>query len=576
MPVLFRMHSRLRIGSAVAAAAFSLSCSASVAPSEVSEYGSIVIRSPGAPAPTLAELEKAVTIYGQDGQIWNQLATARFTAKDYDGAISGYRKALELGALQANFKAICEYNTACAYALKGDKEAAYKWLNTSVDHGFRNLAGLRVDTDLNTLHSDPRWETLAATKDVSKLDRNAGWRYDLWFLNRELRRIHFDPYRYHSKKDQDEWVSKLDSSIPKMSDNEIRVAFMETFARYGDGHTSIGLTNMHQPGQVASVAPQKPWMTPLQFFSFQEGVYVLAAASEYKDLLGAQVLEVGGKPVADVLASAEKIISKDNPQGLLSNIARVLGSSAVLGGLHAIPSDEVVPMKFRKSDGTVVDVALKPVGNFDVATAVRMHSTGEEPLYLRHREKPYWFEYLPESKTVYFQYNGVRNDPSENTTQFAKRMFDFITANDVERLVVDARWNGGGNSFLNLPLVNGIISSPKVNSQGHLFVVIGRSTFSAAQNFVTDIGRSCQPIFVGEPSGSRPNFVGESVQIALPYSGMRGSISDLYWQRSWPMDERIWIAPQLPAPPTFAAYAAGSDPAMDAIRNYLASGSTEH
>ena len=51
----------------------------------------------------------------------------------------------------------------------------------------------------------------------------------------------------------------------------------------------------------------------------------------------------------------------------------------------------------------------------------------------------------------------------------------------------------------------------------------------------------------------------------LPYSKMTGSISDLYWQSSWPMDYRTWIAPQLYAPPTFATYATNRDPALDAI-----------
>jgi hypothetical protein len=32
------------------------------------------------------------------------------------------------------------------------------------------------------------------------------------------------------------------------------------------------------------------------------------------------------------------------------------------------------------------------------------------------------------------------------------------------------------------------------------------------------------------------------------------SVSDLYWQSSWPDDHRPWIAPLLYTPPTFAAF----------------------
>jgi hypothetical protein len=75
-------------------------------------------------------------------------------------------------------------------------------------------------------------------------------------------------------------------------------------------------------------------------------------------------------------------------------------------------------------------------------------------------------------------------------------------------------------------------------------------------------------LFVGEPTGSSPNFIGETIRVELPYSKMTGSVSDLYWQTSWPMDHRPWIAPLLYTPPTFAAYRQGRDPALEAILNY--------
>ena len=43
------------------------------------------------------------------------------------------------------------------------------------------------------------------------------------------------------------------------------------------------------------------------------------------------------------------------------------------------------------------------------------------------------------------------------------------------------------------------------------------------------------------------------------------NVSDLYWESSWPMDHRAWIAPELYTPPTFQAYRANRDPAMEAI-----------
>jgi hypothetical protein len=138
----------------------------------------------------------------------------------------------------------------------------------------------------------------------------------------------------------------------------------------------------------------------------------------------------------------------------------------------------------------------------------------------------------------------------------------------VDRLVVDLRWNNGGNTYLSMPLLHALIRSRKLNRPGSLFVIIGRGTFSAAQNTATFIERHTQAVFVGEPTGSSPNFVGEDNPTLLPYSKLPVSISDLYWQTSWPTDHRPWIAPLLYAPPSFELYRANRDPAMEAILAY--------
>ena len=104
-----------------------------------------------------------------------------------------------------------------------------------------------------------------------------------------------------------------------------------------------------------------------------------------------------------------------------------------------------------------------------------------------------------------------------------------------------------------------LIGCRKVNRRGRLFVIIGRATFSAAQNGASMIERHTEASFVGEPTGSSPNFVGETIPITLPYSKLEANVSDLYWQTSWPMDYRSWIAP------TFEAFRQNRDPATEAI-----------
>ena len=110
-----------------------------------------------------------------------------------------------------------------------------------------------------------------------------------------------------------------------------------------------------------------------------------------------------------------------------------------------------------------------------------------------------------------------------------------------------------------------LISNGKVNQRGRLFVIIGRRTVSAAQNMATYFERYTNAIFVGEPTGSSPNFIGEEVPLTLPYSKLIANVSHLFWQSSWPQDQRVWLPPQIYVTPRFADLRAGRDAALDAI-----------
>ena len=96
-------------------------------------------------------------------------------------------------------------------------------------------------------------------------------------------------------------------------------------------------------------------------------------------------------------------------------------------------------------------------------------------------------------------------------------------------------------------------------------MLIGRDTFSAAQNAANWLRAHTEAIFAGEPTGSSPNFVGEESSFALPYSRLRVNVSDRYWQGGWPTDAAVWLAPRIYLPPTLDALRAGRDDLLDLV-----------
>jgi tetratricopeptide (TPR) repeat protein len=494
---------------------------------------------------------------------WNSLADAAYGNKDYRRAISAYEKALELGA---GFPSNAAYNIACCYALLGEKEQALTWLQKSFDMGFRNLAHSQTDSDLLSLHDDPRFKKIVGLADVSKMTRDEGWRYDLALLAREVKRKGYVPgvARQFSKEAFDAAVAKLDNEIPKLSDAQILIELMKLMRKLGDGHSGI-LGRLDNAEAALAV--------PLQFYLFKEGLFIIAGDAQHKDLLGAQVLRFGDSTVPQVMQALDPLTSRDNDFWPNQTSPYRMRSLALLKGLGLIPEAQKVNLAIKDVQGKERVVTVTANGDFpniwnDFPTSWITYAgtLGKPlPLYLKNMATAYWFEYLPESKVLYFQYNRVRNQGEESLAKFTERLFKFVAENEVDKLVIDMRWNNGGNTFLSQPLLHSLIRSEKVNKRGKLFVIIGRRTYSAAQNTTSFFERHTNAIFVGEPTGSSPNFIGEETIFTLPYSHVLANVSDLYWQSAWPMDYRTWIAPQIYTPPTFAAFSAGRDPSLEAI-----------
>ncbi len=192
-------------------------------------------------------------------------------------------------------------------------------------------------------------------------------------------------------------------------------------------------------------------------------------------------------------------------------------------------------------------------------------AAGELPLYLRNPGKTLWFTDLPAQRLVYAWIGAIDDPPGGSFEGFCRELFAHIAEVGAERLVLDLRLNGGGNTGVVLALIHGLIRCEAVNRPGHLFVITGRRTFSAAMNACSLLELHTAATFVGEPTGSRPNFVGESTSFVLPCTRYRVYCSSRYWQHVVSTDTRPWIAPALVVEPSFADHAARRDPVLAAI-----------
>src|SRR5262249_36670080 len=136
---------------------------------------------------------KVVELNPVNGAFWQERARVCRQAKDYREAIAAYEKALTLGS---GFRWQTAFNIAWCYSQLGEKDTSLRWLRKALDLGYRNPETVRSNADLKPLQEDAQFKELVGGIDPKTLTRDEGWRYDLRYLAREIRRLHFNPYRY--------------------------------------------------------------------------------------------------------------------------------------------------------------------------------------------------------------------------------------------------------------------------------------------------------------------------------------------------------------------------------------------
>jgi hypothetical protein len=90
-----------------------------------------------------------------------------------------------------------------------------------------------------------------------------------------------------------------------------------------------------------------------------------------------------------------------------------------------------------------------------------------------------------------------------STDADARKLARLTKRRKLRRVIVDVRLNPGGDNHTYTPLLRAL-RAKSVNRRGRLVVLISRSTFSAAQNFITELERRTRATFAGETSGGKP------------------------------------------------------------------------
>lgn len=366
--------------------------------------------------------------------------------------------------------------------------------------------------------------------------------------------------------------------LATLNDNEVITRMASAIALGHNAHTRLYL--LRNATELRRL--------PIRLWWFSDGLYVVRATPEHRALLGCRVDDVGGtisRLARDRVAPA----FAGNPSWIDYKSVYSLTSPEMLHGFGIIPSpDSVVfgvsgcgrapravvrPLPLvRRDDAVEAWWDLSPLHPGTDSTWVHVLSgRGALPLHLRNPTRKYWFEYLPEHGILYFQYNRASDEAGENTARFGERLLAALEQQPPRALVIDVRFNTGGNMTLAADLMKKLEERTRAIPR---FIITGRATFSAGITPVAAWRQAGDVTIVGEPVGDELEWWSEGGNIRLPNSGFKAHFANgahSYSTAPCPANTYCYdlssppLGPDIPAAPRWADYLAGRDVAMEAI-----------
>jgi len=296
---------------------------------------------------------------------------------------------------------------------------------------------------------------------------------------------------------------------------------------------------------------------------FSDGLAIIAAASEYQQAQGTHVLRIGPMAPEQLMSAVAPYISYENDIGLRQTSPSFMTIAELLQRLKVAGADGSVTLRLAKPDGSELTMKILPVAANSATQLITMTDALHlpVPLFRKQPNAAYWYNYLPDSQAIYIQYNRCQDDPKQPFADFVKEMFAFADAHALQRVIVDLRFNSGGNSNVIKPLEQGLQSRSALH--GHIFALIGPQTFSSGLIAALDFRDDLHAVLIGEPAGEKPNHYGEVRTFALPYSQVEVQYSTKYHRPLQKTDPLIFD-PDISVTRALADMLAGRDPVLDA------------
>jgi len=385
------------------------------------------------------------------------------------------------------------------------------------------------------------------------------WRQDIDTLAENLLEKHPNFFTTHTVEEFEGAVESLDSKLGSLTDAQIVMEINRLIAKGGDSHTSAEF----------SAFAKTMNRLPIQVIILSDGVFISGATAPYQELVGKQILKFGDAEADAAFEQISVLFGYENNSRLIN-----AGSSCItlMPALEAVGLAEqwdadTFQITVQNEEGPrTVSLKCEPPEIPQQWVSFAQSFKNGMPLMYRKSSGNYQTEFLSESKTMYMAYNKC-----EDAKDFPmKLLITFLTEKseefDAQRMVIDLRFNGGGNETVLWPFIDALKASQRFSDPGDIIALTSRYTYSSAASNAHQLRDRAGAILIGEPTGGKPNHFGEIKSFQLPNSKLT-----IYHSTKW--FQKVEGDPDAVHPSVLIEvgsedFFAGSDPVLDAALSY--------
>lgn len=410
-------------------------------------------------------------------------------------------------------------------------------------------------------------------------------RADIAFF-RENFMAHDRAYSEVARTEAETRLAALEAGVANVSQAYFELELARIVALADNGHTA------YFPGPRSRRFNR---IVSVRFAPMGEDFYVLRANPADADLLGARLVAIDGRPIAEARAVARTLVG-GIPSWRDRNASYFFESPEQMQALGLVRNTDHATYRLRLANGRTVTrrftaepanpdrVRGNPDRWFYPAPADgegenwrALLAEADAPWSLQEPGTPFRMRDAPEIDSFVIE---MRQNNQSDTIDIAEFMLDSLERSRTsgrQNIVLDLRMNGGGDLNVTRAWVRRL---PRA-VPGRVFVLTSPWTFSAAISTLGYLEQEApdRVVIVGEHVGDRLDFHSEGDVIALPHAG--GAILYATERHDYRTGCRgienchgsvvrhpiavESLAPDIAAPWTMEAYSAGRDPAMEAV-----------